>query len=280
MSRIVARHLINRVTRQSRAFDKIQFGEGSVKIIFSRKGFDSTSGRAPSPIIDGALYGLPIPTGKYPSRSTYGALDLGDALSKVQSKYTARCFCHEDPMFWNDRCAFGQIAAAQTHLKKNCVGEGDVFLFFGLFAQLGSNDRHHRIFGYLKVESVLKIGCHPSGHEVRGMPRQHPHTIEKWDTDEGWPCNNTIYVGRGGKAKNAHKALRLTKEGGRTSHWVVPPWLSETKKLSYHKASWRWREYGTLHSASPGQEFVTDIGDRREPKKWLNDVIALIEADK
>jgi Nucleotide modification associated domain 3 len=252
-----------------------------MKIIFSRKGFDSgsRSGRAPSPIIDGVPITLPIPTGKYPSVTTYGDLGLSDALSKAQSKYTADCHCHEDPMFWADRCAFGQTGAAQSHLKKQCVGEGDAFLFFGLFAEPGSKDRHHRIFGYLKVEEVLKIGCQPSGNEVVGAPR-HPHTIAKWESGGKWDENSTIYVGRGAKAKNAHKALRLTKEGGQTSHWVVPPWLSETKKLTYHKDPCRWRDDGTLRSASRGQEFVTGIGDRPEPRRWLDGVIAAIEADK
>jgi hypothetical protein len=117
-------------------------------------------------------------------------------------------------MFWDDKCAFGQTSAAQSHLAKHKVGVGDVFLFFGLFAELGPNDRHHRIFGYLKVEKVLPIGCQPTGEELRGTPRRHPHTIAKWNTDEKWPCNNTIYLGRGMKAKKAHEGLRLTKPGG------------------------------------------------------------------
>jgi hypothetical protein len=249
-----------------------------MKIIFSRKGFDSTSGGAPSPIIDGLPYCLPIPTDKYPTKSTYGDLDLGDALSKVKSKYTAQCSCHEDPMFWDGKCAFGQTSAAQTHLKRNRVGEGDVFLFFGLFAQLGSSDRHHRIFGYLKVEERLKIGSDPVGDEVKGTPRQHPHTIAKWNTDERWSRNNTIYLGRGGRVKKAHKALRLTKQGGPTSVWVVPPWLRE-RGLTYHQPG-RWLDDITLRSASPGQEFVTDIGDLPKPKKWLDEVLAAIETDK
>jgi hypothetical protein len=249
-----------------------------MKIIFSRKGFDTTSGGAPSPIVDGVPRSLPIPTGKYPSRSTYGALGLGDLVSEANSKWTAGTLCHEDPVFWEDRCAFGQTGAAQSHLENKEAGVCDVFLFFGLFAEGHREDRHHRIFGYLTVEKVLKIGCHPSGDEVRGARRQHPHTIEKWDTDEKWPCNNTIYLGRGGMAKNADPALRLTKPGGPTSHWVVPPWLRETK-LTYHEKPWRWREDGTLRSASPGQEFVTDIGDLPEPKIWLGEVIAAIETE-
>jgi Nucleotide modification associated domain 3 len=250
-----------------------------MRIIFSRKGFDSTSGGAPSPIIDGVPYSLPIPTGKYPSASTYRHLGLGDALSKVRTKSTVDHHCHEDPMFWDDRCAFGQTGAAQSHLKKRGVRDGDVFLFFGLFAEVGSTDRHHRIFGYLKVEAVLPIGFQPSGHEISSTLRQHPHTIAKWDTDEHWDDNNTIYFGRGTKAKRAHADLRLTKLGGPMSHWTVPQWLRETE-LTYHQKAARWLEDGTLRVVGRGQEFVAKIGDRPEPRKWLHEVIAAIETDK
>ena len=57
-----------------------------MKIIFSRKGFDTKFGGAPSPIIDGVPYSLPIPTGDYPSVSTYRDLNLGAALSTVKLK--------------------------------------------------------------------------------------------------------------------------------------------------------------------------------------------------
>lgn len=244
-----------------------------MKIVLSRKGFDTTSGGAPSPIIEGAPFSLPIPTGKYPSVSTYGALGLGDLVSKANSKWTAGTLCHEDPMFWDDKCAFGQTSAAQSHLAKHEVGVGDVFLFFGLFAELGPNDRHHRIFGYLRVEKVQKVGCHPSGDEVGGTPRKHPHTIGRWD------AKNTIYLGPGRKAKKADAALRLTKLGGPLLHWRVPNWLRETG-LTYHRRDERWSEEGTLHAVGRGQEFVTDIGEKPEAKKWLDDVLALIEADQ
>lgn len=206
-----------------------------MKIIFSRKGFDTKSGSAPSPIIDGVPHSLPIPTRKYPSVTTYGMLGLGDMVSNANPDYSGNSFCHEDPMFWKNRCAFGQTGAAQSHLKNKEVDVGDVFLFFGLFAELGSNDHHHRIFGYLKVENVLKIGSEPSGKEVDGTPRQHPDTIAKWDdASRRWDSNNTVYLGRGEKARKAHPDLRLTKRGGPTSIWVVPAWLRETE-VTYHK---------------------------------------------
>jgi hypothetical protein len=119
-------------------------------------------------------------------------------------------------MFWEDRCAFGQTSAAQAHLAKHGVGVGDVFLFFGLFEERDSKDRHHRIFGYLRVENVQKIGCQPSGDEAGSTPRKHPHTIGRWD------AKNIMYLGRGRKAKKADALLRLTRDGGPISHWNVP----------------------------------------------------------
>ena len=246
-----------------------------MKIILSRKGFDSANGRAPSPIVDGEPKSLPIPQGKYPSKTKYRELGLGDIVSKANSKLAADDFCHDDPMFWDDRCALGQTSAAQAHLKKNEVGVGDVFLFFGLFASCG-RDLHHRIFGYLKVEKVVTIGSRPSGKELTGAPRRHPHTIEQWDADgKKWDSNNTIYFGRGGKAKRALQFLRLTKSGGPLSYWLVPQWLHETG-LTYHQRAERWGEDGTLRVVGRGQEFVADVGDMPEPKKWLDEVITAI----
>jgi hypothetical protein len=248
-----------------------------MRIIFSRKGFDTTSGGKPSPIIYGVPYSLPIPTGKYPSKSKYADLNLGHALSEVNSSCKVDDCCHEDPMFWDDICAFGQVSGAQTQLKNHGVREGDVFLFFGLFAERGNRDRHHRIFGYLNVEKKLEIGSQPTGREVEDSPRQHPHTIAKWDNGQKWEGNNTIYIGRGAKANKAHADLRLTKHKGPASHWAIPKWLRETK-LSCHQDS-RWLDDMTLRSISPGQEFVTDIGCLPEPKKWLGEMIAAIETD-
>ncbi len=248
-----------------------------MKIIFSRKGFDTTFGGVPSPIIDGVPHSLPIPTDKYPSVSTYDHLGLGDALSKVKVKgdLAAGSPCHEDPMFWDDKCAFGQTGGAQGVLENRQVGEGDIFLFFGLFAKPDDNDRHHRIFGYLKVENVLPIGCHPTGQEVQGPPRQHPHTIAKWDNGGKWQKNNTIYMGRGRKAKKACDILRLTKPGGPASYWCVSQCLRETELT---QRTWRWCEDGTLR-VIVGQEFVADIGEQRDPKEWLDKIIAAIETD-
>lgn len=66
----------------------------------------------------------------------------------------------------------------------------------GLFAHEGGRDRHHRIFGYLQVEEVRTIGTRPNDLDrPQGFPRRHPHMIGEWND------NNSIYLGRGAKAK-------------------------------------------------------------------------------
>ena len=126
-----------------------------MRICFSRKGFDSTAGKVPSPIVDGVPIVLPIPFDDR-SESTYGSLELGDIVTKAtKGQLSAESRCHEDPMFHEGRCAFGQRGIAQSHLHNRGMREGDVFLFFGLFAEENGQDWHHRIFGYL-----LRKSCH------------------------------------------------------------------------------------------------------------------------
>ncbi len=242
-----------------------------MKVIFSRKGFDSAAGRAPSPIIDGEPISLPIPTTRR-SQTTYLSLGLGKIVEQMtKGRIGASDLCHEDPMFHDGRWAFGQTGAAQSHLERNGVGVGDVFLFFGLFASLERQDRHHRIFGYMQVEEVLRLSGRPSKNDdPLGIGRRHPHTIGEWNE------NNTIYVGSGAKAKTSHPLLRLTKPGAAVSVWTVPAWL-KAAGLTYNGNPNRWFGDNELHVASRGQEFVSDIGDRIPPREWLRKVQATIE---
>jgi len=244
-----------------------------MKLIFSRKGFDSASGGAPSPIIEGEPRSLPIPKGRYPSETSSSASGFGEIVERVTERLKrpilASELCHEDPMFCNGRWAFGQCGAAQSHLKKNEVGDGDVFLFYGLFA-LDGRDRHHRIFGYLKVEKVRRLGSRPSKNDnPEGFPRRHPHTIGTWDE------NNTLYLGSGFKARISPPCLRLSKPGAPPTVWRVPAWLKEAG-LTYNTNPTRWAIDGELRVASRGQEFVSDIGEQADPLKWLHEVKAAI----
>jgi len=239
-----------------------------MRIIFSRKGFDSSAGGGPSPIVNGVPITLPIPDSKGCSHTTYGDLGLGEYAAKAsRGKLSASDFCHHDPMFLNDgSCAFGQTGAAQTHLERQGVGIGDVFVFFGLFAEESSAEPHHRIFAYLQVEQIIAL---KNGAPKEMLALHHPHAIGMHG------ANDVIWRGAGRMAKRASDRLRLTVPGGPPSLWERPNWLKRGG-LSYHDRADRWIRGGRLKSVARGQEFVADIGHRKAPRDWLNTIIAEI----
>lgn len=240
-----------------------------MKVIFSRKGFDSANGGRPSPIIGGRPRSLPIPE-RVGASSTYADLGLGDLVEAVtRGKVRAEDGCHDDPMFDDGFWWFGQSGAAQGHLRKQGVGAGDVFLFFGLFADETTRERHHRIFGFLEV-----VGFGPAEQVLavpgwRKPPRSHPHFSDKPRRQ------NTIYFGPGALVRHASDALRLTRAAGPTSRWTVPAWLPETG-LSRHGNPQRWDTPGELGTVAIGQEFVCDISGNRAARKWLDEIIVEI----
>lgn len=242
-----------------------------MKIVFSRKGFDSATGGAPSPIVDGRTVSLPIPTERR-SKTTYADLGLGEAVESASAgRILAKSMCHNDPMFEAGACALGQVGAAQGHLQNNGVGVGDVFLFFGLYSDARGRDRHHRIFGFLRVEQVAKVGSRPSrSNQPNGFSRRHPHTIGSWQ------ANNTIYSGPGEQSFIAYPELRLSSPGGLVSHWLIPPWLKEVG-LTYHRNETRWRDDGILRTVGRGQEFIANVDGHAEAKAWLLDKLKLIK---
>ena len=241
-----------------------------MKLVFSRKGFDSATGGVPSPIVDGVPVSLPIPACER-SDTTYGDLGLGELVDRVtRGRLGASSLCHCDPMFEGGRCAFGQIGAAQSHLANTGVSVGDVFLFFGLFSDLDGSDRHHRLFGYLRVEERLCLGTRPGpAAQPDGFGVRHPHTVGRW------PRNNCLYVGRGSKAEHASDELRLSWPGGPVSRWRVPPWLRQTG-LTYHGRADRWEAGQALRTVGRGQEFVADISCDEEAQQWVEETINTI----
>jgi hypothetical protein len=239
-----------------------------MRIVFSRKGFDSSAGGGPSPIVDGAPLSLPIPDSKGISRTTYGELGLADHASKAsRGRLGADDLCHHDPMFLTSgTCIFGQTGAAQTHLERQGVGVGDVFVFFGLFVDDATGEPHHRIFGYMVAEKIVDLR--------KGAPDElvalgHPHALGMHGS------NDAIWCGEGRVARRASEALRLTVPGGPPTLWRRPEWLRRGG-LSYHHRKDRWLRGGRLKSVARGQEFVADIGRRKAPREWLDRVIAQI----
>lgn len=167
-----------------------------MKVILSRKGFDSANGGCPSPIMpNGELFSLPIPTNDPLSYADIGYQGFPcDQLLKQLNPKNTYTNCHLDPdirlgmrtsepVGW--RPAFGQTDAAQGHLKNQGVGKGDLFLFFGWFRQVfQKRNGHfnyspdapdlHVLFGYLQVGDILtdftdisKYWWHPHADPAR-----------------------------------------------------------------------------------------------------------------
>ena len=214
---------------------------------------------------------MPIPTSKR-SFTTYELAGLGDVVTHTtKGRLRPENLCHEDPMFHEGRCAFGQTGAAQSHLSKQGLGVGDIFLFFGLFAEQDGRDRHHRIFGFLQIEEIRKLaGAHPKAGGRRVFLAAIRTRLESGTT------TTHHYLGRGSKAKCAHKSLRLSKVNGPVSRWVVPSWM-RAAGLSYHQNPARWIGESELQLVARGQEFVADTRTLAEPMAWIADVIRSIE---
>lgn len=158
-------------------------GREMPKVILSRKGFDSTYGGYPSPILpDGTLLSIPIPDKD--SRVKYKELECSygryDNYARIMKDlYGSDQYCnmgaHIDPDLdqktlerdkgW--RALFGPLYPRYaTHLAvKTEVSIGDIFLFFGWFRKtieteeglrFDQNDDkgRHVIFGYLQVGEI------------------------------------------------------------------------------------------------------------------------------
>ena len=103
-----------------------------MKLILSRKGFDSANGGCPSPILDGRLCSLPIPdAGAWKRYSDISSL-RGSSIARMVEDLTRGRSCEEDGAHLNPdlrrdaiartagwRPLFGQAAAAQSHLKSS-----------------------------------------------------------------------------------------------------------------------------------------------------------------
>lgn len=259
-----------------------------MKIILSRKGFDSGSGGIPSPILpDGTLLSMPIPSDDLVS---YEDLNYGhktySSIIRELSKSFDDANCHLDPDI-REMCtardeqwtaAFGQSDAALTHLNNNGIAVGDIFLFFGWFKQTeyGSDGKLkfvrnapdlHIIYGYLQIGEIL------DNYDKIKEVYWHPHAGKKYENDK----LNTIYLPsknildlnlKGYGIFNYSDELVLTKAGHPRSHWDLPECLL-SKKISYHKESNFKGNY--FQSAMRGQEFVVDVDD--DILKWVKNIL-------
>lgn len=273
-----------------------------MKIIFSRKGFDSGAGGCASPIVDGECITLPIPT-KMPTPVTFGDLagpygELVEDLTK--GRVTRSTPCHLDPDLdaelyprrFGWRGALGQVGSAQGHLRRNDVGVGDLFLFWGVFRPVKRKQRwvfdgrpEHRIFGWLQVGDVISLG--PDGSHAA---ERYPWLIDHPHVRAGWSDKNTLYIASNELQLNGRptgspgwgrlrQGFRLTSgvsgDDLRAGLWSTPSWLNPKhggSGMTYHGAPERW-DNETVQVVSRGQEFVVHANGSDEAAGWVQEAL-------
>lgn len=277
-----------------------------MKLILSRKGFDSSAGGCPNPVFpDGSCLALPIPDEQSPIR--YSQIrHKGDSIGSLVSQLTGqRAFsrkgAHLDPDLIESayprlpgwRPVLGQHSSAQAHLVNNGVGQGDMFLFFALFR---AAEKHrgrwrfvpgarpfHAIWGWLQAGEVWSLD---GSVEIPPWAAYHPHLHGERST------HNSLYVagarlelpgldkqlpaaGTVGLLANQH---RLTApDAVRVTEWRLPAAFMPApgcQPLSYHHNLQRWSQdedpdYCCLKSAARGQEFVLDLDGYPGVSEWL-----------
>ncbi len=283
----------------------------NVKIILSRKGFDSGYGGVPSPVLPGGrIVSLPIPSkAGLPARMCYAnELCLGDVVQDLTGGRLNRDdSMHLDPDLGRSslarkpgwRPAFGQVGAAQSHLSNQGVTVGDLFLFFGWFQQVELQKSHwkfvsnskdfHSLFGWLQVGEIVDVDA-TAVQEMPAWLADHPHIAHR-SSFAGQ--RNTIYLASdrlsfdpkcqslpgGGMFEHWTPDLKLTAEGQSKSVWNVPSWLEPSAgrpALTYHGNAERWTRHAnglTLQTVAKGQEFVLNANFYPESINWARQLI-------
>ena len=296
-----------------------------MKLILSRKGCDSSTGGIPSPIFpDGRICSVPIPQAdanicyadialdKGVIGRDFGRMEtMGDLVEQLsRGKLLGRSGVHLDPdlnahcrvrLIENEpdngpgwRPLFGQAGAAAGHLRKQAVGVGDLFLFYGWFRQTTLGDEGltyvrgapdlHLLFGWLQVGAVIALAA---GEEPPRWALEHPHCAQR-------VCvNNTLFIAAdslslpglrarvagGGLFRKFSQRIQLTETGALRGQWLLPRWFwpwgeasVARPPLSYHGNPTRWEQSDDgvrLRTVGRGQEFVLDCAAYPEVIPWL-----------
>jgi len=282
-----------------------------MKIILSRKGFDSSSGGKPSPIFpDGKILSLPIPdknsVTKYCDLEWEG-INVGDLVSDLTNgKIHINDGAHLDPDLRYEsierppgwKPLLGQVDIAQSHLEKQGIKPGDLFVFFGLFREVilegkkwsykRNSLRKHVIWGWLQIEDIVQVDNYDRVEYA--WAARHPHFHRRKDetntiytalTKLDLPDNNSKGLDGGGILPKYYANTQLSLGNlDKPSVWELPKWFYPSigkPPLTYHGNMERWnllKKSVILNTVGRGQEFVLDCGYYPEAINWIISILA------
>ncbi len=267
-----------------------------MKVVLSRKGFDSANGGIPSPIMpDGTMLSLPIPlkdeNAAY-SDIQWNGMAYSDILHQLAPE---KVFdkCHLDPDIRNNRIehikewvpAFGQLGSAQGKLRNAGVEVGDLILFFGWFRKTIKNETGYCfaprregdfyagndlqvVFGYIQIGEII------SDQEEIKKFYWHPHSTDVHTCDK----NNVLYLPaeklsfmpslNGYGTLDFRKDRVLTKEGFTRAVWNEYSFLMPEHILANVKNSAKGEG---LYYSGIWQEMVVE--ETPELMEWVKQVI-------
>jgi hypothetical protein len=245
---------------------------GKMKVVLSRKGFDTKHGGIPSPIFpDERMISLPIPFRCTPTtfqevRYSHGGDlhsvgELITTLKKRRRRPGPNDRCHVDPDLRKEaldnrgdgwRQSFGQDGCAQCHLRRHNVGRGDLFLFFGWFQRitLAANDWEYRrdtkpvhtLYGWLQIGD-MRAAEDPDLLNDYPWLHDHAHLCDGYAGSVRG--HNVVYIAserlglRGVEAEGAgvfkyDPALVLTApQSERLDIWDLSQWWGDLKNTAF-----------------------------------------------
>jgi len=280
-----------------------------MKIIFSRKGFDSSAGGFPSLIFpDGTLFSIPIPSSK--DNILYSDLKMeykGESIQSILNDLTGHSIrhnkehktcdymaaiqrCHYDPMPVDEltNIAFGQTGGSESHLRKQNIQKGDVFLFYGWFKQVEKNNGFwrykagakdiHVVWGWMDIGEIINLDNvqqREIAFEQYPNLADHPH-LAPWRNSP-----NRIYLsGNSGLLSYSGKACLTDCERyqGRST-WVFPICFNHPEAFTYLNRFSPCGAQVSIQIPGRGQEFVLDMekfessSDVAGVVDWANELI-------
>lgn len=284
-----------------------------MKIIFSRKGFDSVAGGFPSLIFpDGTLFSIPIPVNH--SGYFYPQLPFiynGDPIQQILNDVTGQrinhglrkscnysineVHCHYDPQPFgspNNRFVLG---VGDSHLHNQGVSNGDIFLFYGWYKHVekaaGGHWQYiknspdiHLIWGWMKVADFFHLNS-PNQHmqvlDRYSFLTSHPHLASNWYG------NNWIYLSDNKNWKlldysKPHRCLTdlnlSSNPRYKRSQWRLPACFNQVQAFSFLKNFTLSGSDVIINYTGFGQEFVLNLdkvptADSQKIISYLNSYI-------